>query len=90
MCLSKYRWKTTSDVSKIIKQEMNLYENSSSRGCILEKTYKKLLTIPPTSIEPERAFSTSSYLCNKMRSMLSDETLEALLFLRFYFRGLKK
>lgn len=76
------------DLSKIIKKEMNLYEASSTRGYNLEKAYTNLLTIPPTSIEPERAFSAASYLCNKLRSMLSDETLDALLFLRFYFRGL--
>jgi hypothetical protein len=79
-----------SDLSKIIKQEMNLHEASSTRGYNLENTYNNLLTIPPTSIEPERAFSASSYLCNKLRSTLSDETLDALLFLRFYFRSLNK
>lgn len=74
--------------SKIVKKEMNLYESSNStRSYNLEQAYKYLLTIPPTSIEPERAFSAAAYMCNKFRSRLGDETLDALIFLRSYFRN---
>lgn len=82
---------TESDFSKIVKKEMNLFEASSSnRGYNLERAYKYLLTIPPTSIEPERAFSAAAYMCNKLRSRLGDQTLDALLFLRSYFRNSQK
>ena len=56
------------DLSKIIKKELNLYEASSRRGYNLEKISKNLLTISPTSIESELALFTSSYLCNKFKS----------------------
>jgi hypothetical protein len=43
-------------------------------------------TIPPTSVEAERAFSAAGVLCTKTRSRLSDTSLDTLCFLRSYFR----
>jgi len=40
-----------------------------------------LLTIPPASIEPERAFSSAGILCSKLRSHMSDAILDNMLFL---------
>lgn len=42
------------DVS--IKAEMAVFESSGKRGRSLEQAYKYLLTVPPTSVEVERAF----------------------------------
>lgn len=79
---------TESEISKIVKQEMNLFEaTGSTRGYNLERAYNYLITIPPTSVEAERAFSAAANMCNKLRSRLGDETLDALLFLRSYFRN---
>lgn len=72
-----------SDLSTSIKKEMNLFENGGTRGHHLQLVYKYLLTIPPTSVEAERAFSAAGY---KLRSRLGDDTLDALLFLRSYFQ----
>uniref|UniRef100_A0A2S2QKB9 HAT C-terminal dimerisation domain-containing protein n=1 Tax=Sipha flava TaxID=143950 RepID=A0A2S2QKB9_9HEMI len=74
------------DLVKIIKKEMNLFENGGTRGHHLELAFKYLMSIPPTSIESERAFSAAAYMGNKLRSRLGDGTLDALLLLRSYFQ----
>ena len=56
-------------------------------GGIPEQAYQYLLSIPPTSIEAERAFSAAGYIGNKIRSQLGDDTLDALLFLRVHFQN---
>jgi len=38
-------------------------------------------SIPPTSVEAERTFSSAGTLCTKIRSCLSDATLDRLLVL---------
>jgi hypothetical protein len=76
------------DLMKTIKKEINLLE-TGTRGYHLELAYKYLISIPPTSIEPERAFSAAAYIGNKLRTRLGEDTLNALLFLRSYFRNLK-
>ena len=39
-----------------------------------------LVSIPPTSVEPERSFSSAGLLCTKIRSRLSDEALDDLVY----------
>lgn len=74
-----------------IRREMSLFENGGVRGYRLELAYKYLLSIPPTSVEPERAFSAAAFVRNKLRSRLGSQTypMFALIFLRFYFRNSK-
>jgi len=38
----------------------------------MQHAYNFLLTVPPASIEPERAFSSAGILCSKLRSRMSD------------------
>ncbi|KAI6648314.1 hypothetical protein LOD99_12123 [Oopsacas minuta] len=66
----------------ILKYELTIGEQTGKRGYHLEKVYQMLLTIPATSVEAERAFSCSTYLCNKFRTRLSDSTLDTLAFIR--------
>ncbi|KAL0860167.1 hypothetical protein ABMA27_010474 [Loxostege sticticalis] len=73
-------------IQTLIRIEMTLYENGGSRGRFLDATYKYLLSIPPTSVESERAFSAASYICKKIRSSLNDASLDALCFLRSIFQ----
>jgi hAT family C-terminal dimerisation region len=72
---------------KCIRQHLNLYENGGPRGSILTKVYEYLMLIRPTSIESERAFSSSGYICSKNRSRLNDSTLDQLCVLRSYFQN---
>ena len=72
-----------------VKNEMTKFESNGYRGPHLTLEYEAILTIPPTSVESERAFSTAGYFCTKIRSRLNDETLNTLCFLRSYFQKLK-
>lgn len=71
---------------KMIRQELNLFENGGNHGLLLSKAYECLLVVKPTSIESERAFSACGYLCSKIRSRMNDETLHHLCFLRAFFQ----
>ena len=77
---------TSQELMKVIRQEMTLFENGGNRGRYLQLVYDYLLSIPPTSVEAERAFSASGLICSRLRTRLGDETLDALCFLRSYFQ----
>jgi len=51
---------------------MAVFETSGKRGQCLDKLYNYVLTVPPTSVEAERAFSAAGVLCTKLRSQLED------------------
>jgi len=53
------------DLIKIIKKEMNLFENDGTHGHHLELAFQYLMSIPLTSIESERAFSAAAYTYRK-------------------------
>ena len=61
---------------------LNIAEQTSIRGNLLEKVNQILLTVLPTSVEAERVFSSCSYLCNKFRCCLSDKSLNTLCLIR--------
>lgn len=71
-----------------VKTEIRLFELSETlqRGKNLEFAYQSLLSVTPTSVESERAFSSAGLFCTKIRSRLSDKNLSTLLFLRAYFK----
>ena len=77
--------KPNSGPQVIIAKEMSLYEISKIRPVNLDKIYNALLTIKPTSVEPERAFSSMGYFVTKLRSLLDDDNVDALIFLRQYY-----
>jgi len=66
---------------------MSAFESDDTKGKYLRMAYEYLLTIVPTSVEAERAFSAAGYLCNYLRSSLRDETINSLCFLRSYFQN---
>ena len=66
-----------------IKIKMAVFECNGVRGRLLELVYSYLQSTP-TSVEAERAFSAAGLLCTKIRSRLSDATLDTLCFLRSY------
>ena len=69
---------------QMIKREMTLFETSvqRERPPALERLYSALTTLPPTSVEAERAFSSAGLFITKIRSRLSDKSIDCLCFLR--------
>ena len=53
-------------LSSSLKYELNIAEHTGQRGIMLEKVYQMLLTVPPTSVESERIFSSCAYICNSL------------------------
>ena len=64
-----------------IKAEMAVFTSGGRRGRCLEQAYQYLLSIPPTSVEADRAFSAAEVLCAKLRSRLDDRLLHTALLL---------
>ena len=56
----------------------------SSRLVMLEDA---LLSIPPTSVEAERAFSAAALFATKIRSSLSDSALDDLCYTKAHLLG---
>lgn len=76
----------TDDIKSSIDSEIKLFVSGGIRGTYLQAAYNHLLTILPTSVDCERCFSSASYIGNKIRSSLSDETLDAIIFLRAFLK----
>ena len=66
----------------VMGKEMSLFESTNTRPANLESLYQSLKTIRPTSVEPERAFSSMGLFSTRLRTRLSDESLDALVFMR--------
>lgn len=73
-----------------LKKEMIALEDKGTRGKLLNLLYNYLLTIPPTSVEAERAFSAAGLICSHLRTRLADESLSSICFLRSYFQSQSK
>lgn len=82
--------KNKNDLIRSIKKEMSFFETNGIRGKYLTLVYNYFLTIQPTSVESERAFSAAGLICTRIRSRLGDKSLNKLCFLRSYFNKLKK
>ena len=64
-----------------VKAEMAVFQSTGKRGRCLEAVYYRyLLTVPPTSVEAERTFSTARLMCTKVRSRLDDSSVDTLCF----------
>ena len=70
------------DILSEIKRELTIFENTGEQPAILEKVFCAIKTLPPTSIEAERAFSAARMFVTKLRSRLNEKTIDALIFLR--------
>ena len=69
-----------------LQKKMTLYENEGKCGNYLERAYSYLMTINPTSVESEQAFSSAGHFVVKIRSRLNDETLYDLCFLKVHLQ----
>lgn len=71
---------------KSLKSEFIHFKNTGQRTEKLQNLYDAILTIKPTSIDVERVFSVCSSFCTKIRSRLSDKSLQALVFLKYFYK----
>ena len=53
---------------------------------LLNKLFNALQSIPPTSVESERAFSITGQFATKLRTKLADNTLNSLVFLKASYK----
>ena len=76
-----------SALAKIVANEMIVFEKNKTRGIYSDKIYNMLITVKPSSVESERAFSSAGLVCTKIRSRMNDDTLDHLCFLRAFFNN---
>lgn len=69
-----------------IRMQMAVFDRGGPRQVYLNQAYEFLLCIPPSSVECERVFSSTKYICNHLRSALNDDSINALSFLRSHFQ----
>ena len=69
---------------QIINKEM--FEATKMRPKNLENLYRSLLTIRPTSVEAERAFSAMGLFATKIKNRLNDDTLNAMIVMRQFYK----
>jgi len=66
----------------MVQMECEVFEASGKQPANLQILYEALLTIQPTSVEAERAFSACEIFVTKLRYRLQDFTIDALCFIR--------
>lgn len=59
--------------------------NNGKRSTNMDNLYEALLSVSPTSTSSERTFSAAGNTVNKIRSRLGTNTVNALVYLRYYF-----
>ncbi|XP_048485330.1 uncharacterized protein LOC125490371 [Plutella xylostella] len=70
----------------MLKKDFDIYSASGKRTPNLEMLHNALQSIMSTSTEAERTFSVSGNFATKIRSRLSDKSLNALVFLKHYLK----
>ena len=72
-----------------VRLEMKKHEAKNGLGELLKSCLSKLLTVQPSSVEPEREFSRMNHVCTSSRNSLSPKTLDSLVVLRSSLRNEK-
>lgn len=73
----------------VIENEFKMYESTGERTDNLQCLFDALLSIKPTSTQNERNFSTAENFLTKKRARMCDKTLDAMCFLKGYFKNNK-
>lgn len=69
----------------IDKEFKLLIANNGKRTSRLELLYQALLSVKPTSTASERVFSVAGNFMTSLRNRMNTDTLNALIFLKYYF-----
>ena len=86
----KQNFSSSAGILTQIKKEMSVFESTGERPACIEKVFRAVRSLPPTSTEAERAFSAAGLFLTKIRSSLSDRSIDNLCLLRKYFLNMKK
>lgn len=88
--VSNAKNKSTAQVQvdrKALERDFKLLEATGEKTKTVTLLNNIVLSVPPSSTEPERAFSLAGGFVTKIRNNLSDAAIDALLFLKYYFKG---
>ena len=73
-----------------VSEELVNFAQTKVRSPLLNKLYEALKTIPPSSIESERAFSITGQFITKLRTQLGDDSIDSLVYLKSHYKKSKK
>jgi hypothetical protein len=72
--------------SAILRKEIDVYIDTGRLSEQLKLLKNALLSVKPTSVEPERNFSFTGNLVSKLRSSLGDDLIDDIVFMRCYYK----
>lgn len=72
---------------KHISKELEIFEITAERTKNIDLLNDAIRSVPPTSVESERAFSAAGLFVTKLRTRLSDKSINALCLLRGYYNS---
>ena len=75
----------STEVQDTFSREIGLFIAGKKPTTELQLLHKALQTVLPTSVEAERMFSAGGLFLTKLRSSMSDKTLDKLIFLKLFF-----
>ena len=89
LALKASREVTNKQAGKVIdyNKEMQMYVKTKVRSPTLDRLFEGLKTIQATSVAAERRFSEANILVSKVCNRLCDENIDAISFLKCYFRN---
>ena len=65
---------------------MKDHEAGRDLGPFLSTCLTRMLTVAPSSVQPEREFSIMNSVCTKIRNSLSPATLDDIVILRSFYK----
>lgn len=85
-CKPKDYSKKSSNRLQTLRKELKYLEVSGNLPSSLKCLKSALMSIPPSSIEPERTFSLCEFFVTKRRSRFSDKIINALIFIKSHLK----
>lgn len=70
-----------------LAKEFDVFESTGQRTTNITLLLDALKTVPPTSVESERAFSAAGLFVTKLRTRLSDRSVDRLCLLKSYYNS---
>jgi hypothetical protein len=80
----------TNNIYDIIRTDLQSMDASGKKLDLLSTIYNALMSVPPTSVEAERAFSAAGLFVTKLRNRMSDESLSKVAMIRNFLKNKKK